>query len=131
MQHVNKATLSEYQKVFSNVRMGESPIEVTNEPHQTDEALEYFKRRYEEDKRQFEELNESMFEENNSNFKISELIERENVTDLERNPLNLQPLYINEENLKKYLPDKEFANHFLGFGKEVQGNWPIPEDSTP
>jgi hypothetical protein len=45
MQHANKATLSEYQKVFSNVRMGESPIEVTNEPHQTDEALEYFKRR--------------------------------------------------------------------------------------
>jgi len=113
--------------VFSNVRMGESPIEARTEPSQSDEALAYFKRRYEEDKRQFEELNESMFEENNSSFKMNKT---EGVLDLDRNPLNLQTLYINEENLRKYLPDKDFANHIFTCGNNLQSNWPIYEKSN-
>jgi hypothetical protein len=44
-----------------------------------------------------------MFEENNSNFKLT--TSQHEINDIERNfernPLNLQPLYINEENLKK------------------------------
>jgi len=40
-----------------------------------------------------------MFEENNSNFKM--ITSQNDINDIDRNPLNLQPLYINEENLKK------------------------------
>lgn len=79
-------------------------------------------------------MNESMFEENTSNFKLVTGVvkgerDKYEIGDIERNPLNLQPLYINEENLKKYLPDKEFANQILGCGKDVQGSWPVYEET--
>lgn len=76
-------------------------------------------------------MNESMFEDNTCNFKVlNTQVEKYDIGDIERNPLNLQPLYINEENLKKYLPDKEFANQILGFGKDVRSNWPVYEETN-